>query len=210
MIEPCLVRGLYAIADTACLGERLVSAVNAAIAGGARTVQYRDKTGDRVRRISEAQALARLCADRGVRFLVNDDVELAVAVAADGVHLGRDDPAPSQARARLGDAAIIGASCYNELERARAALVAGADYVAFGSFFPSNTKPDAARADVALLRAARAQVSLPIVAIGGITPENGAELIKAGADALAVATGLFTAFDIRGMARRFALLFPES
>lgn len=202
------LRGLYAIADTAVLPPaRLLDAVVQALDGGARIIQYRDKTGDGARRLEEARALGRLCRDHDALFLVNDDVALAAESGADVVHLGREDAAPAGARARLGERAVIGVSCYNELARAVAAVAQGANYVAFGSFFPSGTKPRAVRAPVALLQEARRVLPVPIVAIGGITPENGAALIAAGADALAVIEGVFRQPDIRAAAERYARLF---
>ncbi len=204
------LRGLYAIADTAYLDDaRLVHAVEQAIAGGARIIQYRDKRNDATARLHQAQVLARLCRERGVIFLINDDVALARESGAGGVHLGREDTALEEARAQLGAETIIGVSCYNELARAIAAEKQGADYVAFGSFYPSRTKPQAVRATLDLLRAARAQLKLPLVAIGGITPENGAALIEAGADMLAVIEGVFGQPDIRAAARRYANLFER-
>jgi thiamine-phosphate pyrophosphorylase len=205
------VRGLYAIADTQYLKDaRLIAAVGEAIAGGAKLVQYRDKGADPARRRDQARALLALCRRHGVAFIVNDDVRLAAALGADGAHVGRDDPALTEARRQLGANRLIGVSCYNELERALTAQSQGADYVAFGSFFPSRTKPQAARASVELLRAARAQLHIPIVAIGGITPENGADLLAAGADALAVIDGVFNRPDIRAAAQRYANLFTTT
>jgi thiamine-phosphate pyrophosphorylase len=210
MADASRVRGLYAIADTRYLSAaRLLDAVGEAIAGGARLIQYRDKGTDPGRRREQARALGALCRAHGVAFLVNDDVALAAATGADGVHLGRDDPALSAARRQLGAGSLIGVSCYNELERARAAQAAGADYVAFGSFYASPTKPQAVRAGVELLRAARAALHIPIVAIGGITPDNGAALIAAGADALAAIDGVFNQPDIRAAAERYARLFTS-
>ena len=203
-----LPAGLYAVADTGCVAPaRLLDAVHAAIEGGARVVQYRDKTGDSGVRAQQARALATLCRETATLFLVNDDVQLAQDVNADGVHLGRDDATPAAARARLGATAMIGVSCYDDLARALAAQAQGVDYVALGSFFPSRTKPQAARASADLLRAARAALSIPIVAIGGITPENGADLLHAGADSLAVITGLFEKTDVRAAATQYAALF---
>lgn len=202
------IAGLYAIADTRVLSDqRMTSAVHAAIEGGACVVQYRDKRNDPEGRVRQARALAALCRDTGALFLVNDDVELAARIEAQGVHLGRDDMTPGAARRRLGPATVIGVSCYNELARAVRAQEDGADYVAFGSFFPSRTKPDAVRADLELLRAARAQLKIPIVAIGGITAANGAELIAAGADALAAVEGVFGQSDVRTAAASIARLF---
>lgn len=204
------VRGLYALADTAYLAPtRLVPAVAAALQGGARLVQYRDKGGPAAQPRREAEALRQLCRAWGALFLINDDVALARAVAADGVHLGRGDTAIEDARAVCGPGALIGVSCYNELARGQDAADRGADYVAFGSFFASRTKPQAVRAEVALLAAARARLELPLVAIGGITPENGASLIAAGADAVAVISGLWEQPDIEAAARRYAALFND-
>ncbi len=202
------IAGLYAIADTRYLDEaRLVARVRDAIAGGARVIQYRDKSADTARRARQAGALATLCRETETIFLVNDDVALAHDVGANGVHLGRDDAAFDNARAQLGAQTIVGVSCYNELPLALAAQAQGASYVAFGSFFPSNTKPHAVRATATLLREARVQLRIPIVAIGGITPQNGAELIDAGADALAVIEGLFGRDDTRAAATDYARLF---
>jgi len=200
------IRGLYAITDPLLLpADRLVRAVDDAITGGARIIQDRDKHAEP----ESAAALAGLCRSRGVLFLVNDDPVLAARVDAGGVHLGRDDPDLAAARALLGADRVIGISCYNELDLAHAAVRAGADYVAFGSFFPSAIKPRAVRAEPGLLRAARAELAVPIVAIGGITPDNGAQLVEAGADALAVINAVFGAHDITGAARRFARLFDD-
>lgn len=211
MSDGARVRGLYAIADTQLLSAaRLLGAVGEAIAGGARLIQYRDKGTDAVRRRDQARALLALCRGQDCLFIVNDDVALAAAIGADGAHIGRDDLPLADARRELGAGRLIGVSCYDELERARAAQAQGADYVAFGSFFPSPTKPQAVRASIALLRAARAELHVPIVAIGGITPENGADLLAAGADALAVIDGVFNQPDIRAAAQRYARLFTTT
>lgn len=166
-------------------------------------VQYRSKLGAQALRREQAARLRALCAERAVTFIVNDDVELACSVAADGVHLGATDAALSVARARLGPGAIIGASCYDSLDRARQAVAAGADYIAFGSFFASRVKPQAVSAHPPLLTAAKARWPLPVVAIGGITAANAPALIAAGADALAVITALFDAGDITAAAEGF-------
>ena len=202
------VAGLYAIADSTYLSaDQFLPAVRAALEGGARVIQYRDKSSDAAQRESIARHLNVLCRAQGVPLLINDDVALAVLVGAAGVHLGRDDPEITAARAALGDNALIGVSCYNELARARAAQAAGADYVAFGRFFVSRTKQQAVPASPELLRLARAELIIPIVAIGGITPENGGALITAGANALAVIEGVFGQPDIRTAAARYARLF---
>jgi len=202
--------GLYALTDTGLIpSSRLIGAVDAAIRGGARLVQYRDKSADRERRRREAEALLELCHGHGVPLIINDDLELAAAVGADGVHLGRDDPQPAAARVLLGPRALIGVSCYDSLPRAVTAAQAGADYVAFGSFHPSATKPGAARAPMELLTRARRELSVPICAIGGITPANGAALLAAGADMLAVIHGLFAAKDITAAAGAYAGIFSS-
>ena len=202
------MKGLYAITDSKLTpGERLLPAVAAALRGGARVVQYRDKSYDAPYRLEQAAALVALCRSQDALFIINDDVELAARVGAAGVHLGRADADLHAARKRLGAAAIIGISCYNELTRAQAAAEQGADYVAFGRFFSSQTKPDAIAATPDLLTAARRTLDLPLVAIGGITPDNGARLIAAGADMLAVVHGVFGQTDSEAAARRYAALF---
>ncbi len=206
------LRGLYAVTDAnLASAQSLTYQVAAAIRGGARMIQYRDKGKDQTRRIREAASLLSICRASRTPLIINDDLALAEAVGADGIHLGRDDVPLSLARERLGPSAIIGVSCYNRLERARRAASDGADYVAFGRFFPSHTKPEAVAADMDLLHQARAEISLPLVAIGGITPENGSLLVRAGADMLAVIRGVFGHRDIAAAARRFSRLFePEA
>jgi thiamine-phosphate pyrophosphorylase len=198
--------GLYAITD----GPRgdLVDVCAAALRGGASLLQYRDKTAEPPQRAHEARSLLQLCAAHGVPLIVNDDVELAAQIGAAGVHLGEHDGDIAAARARLGPDAIIGASCYDSLERARQLAAAGADYLAFGAFFPSPTKPNARRATADLLRAARS-LRRPLVAIGGITPDNARELIEAGADFVAVVSGIFATSDPAAAARRFCALFQK-
>lgn len=207
-MRPRALRGLYAITDPRLTPEPiLLERVGAAIAGGAAVVQYRHKGANETTRRREAEALLTLCRAQDVPLVINDDVALARAIGADGVHLGREDADPHAAREALGAEVIIGVSCYNEFDRARRACAAGADYVAFGRFFPSRTKPDAVQADPALLTRARTELDRPVVAIGGITPENGAQLIAAGADMLAVIDALFGQADVETAARRIATLF---
>jgi thiamine-phosphate pyrophosphorylase len=201
------LRGLYAITHGR---PDIIAAVEAAIRGGARLVQYRDKSADPGRRRSEARALLELCHGHGVPLIVNDDVVLAAEVGADGVHLGKDDGRVQDARVQLGPRVLIGVSCYDSLERALQAAHDGADYVAFGSFFASGSKPTAVRAPFALLTEARQKLSIPLCAIGGVTPDNGASLVAAGADMLAVIQGLFNADDVTVAARDYSKLFrPE-
>lgn len=209
MISRDRICGLYAIIDTAVISTDPATAARRAILGGARVIQYRDKRGDKAARRQQAESLLGVCRAGRIPLIINDDVALARAVGADGVHLGRGDPGIQSARAELGDQSLIGVSCYNDLERARSAAQGGADYVAFGSFFPSVTKPAAVNAPVSLLTTARAALAIPIVAIGGITPENGQALIAAGADALAVISGIFGQADYCQAARRYAMLFEQ-
>jgi thiamine-phosphate pyrophosphorylase len=201
------ISGLYALTPDASDSEKLAARVAAAIAGGARAVQYRNKAASPELRLEQARALRMMCRDRATLFIVNDDVELARLVDADGVHLGKDDASVAMARARLGPSAIVGVSCYDELERGADAVDAGADYIAFGSFFSSAVKPAAVRAKPSLLTAAKSRWRVPVVAIGGITAANAASLIDAGADAVAVISAVFGAGDVESAARRIARLF---
>jgi thiamine-phosphate pyrophosphorylase len=204
------IAGLYALTPDLLDTDELIARVTAAIAGGAAAVQYRNKIASPPLRRAQALVLRDLCTARGTTFIVNDDVNLAYAVDADGVHLGGDDAPLVRARQRLGSTAIIGASCYDSLERAAAAVAAGADYVAFGSFFPSTIKPDAARVEVSLLTAAKARWNVAVVAIGGITPATAPTLIAAGADALAVITAVFDAPDVTAAAKAFRDAFDAA
>jgi len=187
----------------------LVERVHAAIRGGASAVQYRDKRRDPDGHLARARALRAVTRELGSLLIINDDPELAAAVDADGVHLGRDDPGIERARALVG-ARAIGVSCYNDFDRAVDARERGADYVAFGSFFPTATKSGTVAASPALLRRARRELGLPTVAIGGITPDNGAALVAAGADALAVVSAVFAADDPQRAAERFKPLLEAS
>ena len=183
-------RGLYAITQTDNKsGDTIINDVISAIKGGAVLVQYRDKNPlDAVFLGSE---LVKICHQYQVPLIINDDIELATRIGADGVHIGKEDGAIAQVRRHLGADAIIGVSCYNFVEQALDAQNQGATYVAFGRFFPSTSKPLAAPAHIETLRQAKLLLTLPIVAIGGILPENGAPLLAAGADFLAVIGGLF-------------------
>jgi thiamine-phosphate pyrophosphorylase len=191
--------GLYLITDGR---PELPRRVEAALQAGVGALQYRDKSADHERRRAEAEALAALCRQYQLPFIVNDDVDLALAVGADGVHLGLYDSSIAQARAQLGPAALIGASCYNSLVNAQRAVDVGADYIAFGAFFPSRTKPDAIRAEIALLRKARV-FHRRVVAIGGITAANAGPLLAAGADWLAVCDDVLGAADPGEAAARY-------
>jgi thiamine-phosphate pyrophosphorylase len=206
---PRPIAGLYALTPDRSDTDAMTECVTAVLDGGATTIQYRNKLAAPELRLQQALALHALCAGRGATFIINDDIDLARAVDADGVHLGRGDATVALARARLGATALVGASCYDSLERAEAAVTAGADYIAFGSFFPSNTKPDAVRAGFSLLSTAKARWKVPVVAIGGITPGNAGALIDAGADAVAVISALFEAADVAAAARSFVALFNK-
>jgi thiamine-phosphate pyrophosphorylase len=198
------LHGLYAITDNKLIkAERLIDSVEQAIIGGAKIIQYRDKSNV----FEQAQALRSLCQKYKIPLIINDNIRIAQQVGADGVHIGKDDAKLEAARALLGDEAIIGVSCYNQLPLAQEAVNAGANYVAFGRFFNSRTKPQAVSCSVEVLHKARQTLNCPIVAIGGITPDNGTQLIAAGADCLAVIHGLFGQADVTAAAQAYSQLF---
>lgn len=205
------LKGLYAITDSTLLADgRLLPYVEAALAGGASLVQYRDKSADAGRRLEEATQLKALCAQYGAHLLINDDLALASQLQV-GVHLGRDDGSLREARQQLGPQALVGATCHASLDYAEQAVVAGASYIAFGRFFQSATKPGAPTATLELLRDARQRFALPIVAIGGVTLANARHLHDAGADLVAVVHGLFgvdSAAEVRHRALEFTALKP--
>lgn len=204
-----MLKGLYAItpdlADTADLLRR----TRQALEGGAVLVQYRNKTAGAALRREQALALLGLCRQHGVPLVLNDDLALVLDIGADGAHLGREDGDLAAARVALGPGKLLGISCYDEMARVREAGRIGADYIAFGSFFASPTKPAAVRAPLTLLAEARNALGLPVCAIGGITLQNAPHLIAAGADLLAVITDLFEAPDIRARAAAYNSLFSE-
>lgn len=204
------ISGLYAVTPDRTDTEGLARQVEAAVRGGAYFVQYRNKSAPASLRLEQARRLAAVCAKTGARMIVNDDAELAREAGADGVHLGRDDGEIDAARRLLGHGKLIGVSCYDELPRARAAAAQGADYIAFGSFYPSSTKPAAAHATLDLLHQAKRQISIPIVAIGGIDADNARALLDAGADSVAVVSALFDAADVETAARRISSLFAST
>lgn len=197
--------GLYAVTPECADTRRLVAQVAAAVDGGAALVQYRNKALDAAQRRAQARTLAATPAVRRALLIVNDDPDLACEVDADGVHVGEDDGSVGEARARVGPDRIIGVSCYDDFDRARAAVDAGADYVAFGSFFASPVKPDARRARIELLGRART-LGVPVVAIGGITASNAATLLDAGADAVAVISDVFAHERLADIARAASAL----
>lgn len=194
-------RRLYAVTPDETDTARLLARCEAALRGGVTLLQYRNKLAAPELALAQAQALRGLCRQYGADFIINDHLPLALAVDADGLHLGADDGDLAAARAALGPTRWLGASCYNRLELARAAVEAGANYVAFGAVFTSGTKPAAVHAPLALITQARQQLTCPICVIGGITPDNAAQAFAAGADWLAVIGGLFGAADPEQAAR---------
>lgn len=204
------LQGLYVLTDqTLTSADRINDCVQQAINGGCKIVQYRDKTSTETERLQQATKLNDLCRQHDVLFIINDDISLAKQSGAHGVHLGKNDPDLSQARSILGADSIIGVSCYNDLQRAKKAQENGADYIAFGSFFQSNIKPDAQQADIQLLTEANPCINIPIVAIGGITRNNAGSLINAGADMVAVISDVFAQNDITSAASDFSRLFNK-
>ncbi|MDH5711811.1 MAG: thiamine phosphate synthase [Gammaproteobacteria bacterium] len=203
-----LLRGLYAITDESLMPENnFLDSAEQALLGGARLLQYRDKSHDQNKRLLQASALKQYCQRHGALLIINDDIDLALQVQADGIHLGEDDASIDLARRILGSNAIIGISCYNQLELALQAETAGADYVAFGAFFTSPTKPNARVATLELLQAAKQQLRIPVCAIGGITTNNAGMLVEHGADMTAVISDLFSSDDICTSASHIARLF---
>ena len=206
------IQGLYAITDPNLIADnQLFSSIESAIRGGAKIIQYRNKLAPQSTQYEQALQLSKLCQQHQVTFIINDDPNLAKAVNADGVHLGQNDEKIAAARKILGEQAIIGVSCYNQISNAQHAMEQGADYIAFGRFFPSNTKPHALQADLNLLQLARQQLAIPIVAIGGITLNNAADVIKQGADAIAVIHSLFhDTQEIYNTAKAYQTLFKQT
>jgi len=189
------INGLYIITPTLPDSEpkQWLQKIKEAIRGGARAVQFRDKSNNTTYRFDMATELKTLCCEFNIPLIINDDVNLAKEIQADGVHLGAEDASIARARETLGERAIIGVSCYNQLDIAKTAVGAGADYVAFGRFFPSATKPDAVQATLNLLSRASVTIDCPIIAIGGITVDNASSVIQAGATAIAVIDAVFSA-----------------
>lgn len=203
------MRGLYAITPDIEERDRLLSAVNAALTGGCRLLQYRDKCSDMTEKLQRAKALRKLTLQYSARLIINDDLALCQLVGADGIHCGRDDTHPLLARAILGPDRLVGVSCYNQLALAHNAQTQGADYLAFGAVFPSPTKPQAVRASLPLLEEACQTLTQPICAIGGITLDKAPALIAAGIDLIAVISDLFDAPDICARAAAYQSLFKD-
>jgi len=207
------LHGLYAITDSELLADgRLLPYAEAALRGGVRLLQYRDKSDEDARRLREAEALRDLCLRHGAQLLINDDLELAVRLGV-GVHLGQEDGSLSAARALLGPDVVVGATCHGQLELAEQAAADGASYLAFGRFFNSRTKPGAPAASPELLEQAAARFAQPLVAIGGVTLDNAPQLIRRGAAMVAVIHALFgadSADEVERRARAFSQLFAET
>ena len=203
------ISGLYAVTPDTADTPGLLAKVEAALSGGARLLQYRNKSADAALRLTQGRALLALCREFQVPLIINDYLNLALALDAHGLHIGGEDGSIADAHRQLGPDKILGVSCYGRIENAVAAASAGATYVAFGGFFPSKVKPGAARTPVELLGEAKRELTLPAVAIGGITLDNAPALLAAGADSVAVISALFDAPDIRGTARRFSTLFRK-
>lgn len=202
------IAGLYAITPDLDDSNELQRRVRAALRGGAQVIQYRNKTASPELRTEQAGMLQTLCTEYGIPLIINDHAGLVAESGAAGLHLGGDDGSLATARAALGPDRLLGGSCYDRLDLAQAAVDAGADHIAFGSFFPSTVKPGAVRPPVALLTRAKARLGVPVVAIGGITLDNAPALINAGADAIAVISAVFSAPDIEQAAHAFQSLFP--
>lgn len=211
-------RGLYGITPDWEDTDKLTEAVRQAAAGGMTALQWRRKTGSHAQRLAQGKALRRLCSALGIVFMVNDSLETALQLEADGAHLGRDDGPLTAARKALGPDRLLGASCYNQPQLAEQALAAGADYIAFGAMYPSQVKPEAVQASLEHLRIAQRLAAsfatehsrAAVVAIGGITPDNAAPLVEAGADSIALISGLFEAPDIQAAAARCRALFKAA
>jgi thiamine-phosphate pyrophosphorylase len=202
-----MINGLYVVTPDIADTQLLCRLVASAIEGGASIVQYRNKQASHLLQTQQARALLPICRQHQVPLIINDSIKICLTLDADGVHLGADDGNLGAARARLGAGKILGASCYNQFALAQAAQQAGCDYVAFGACFASSTKPDAAAASLDLFERAQQALTIPSVAIGGITLKNGALAIKSGAAAIAVINAIFSAEDVKSTAQQFTQLF---
>lgn len=208
MVKRRLDTGLYVITDCTHLSfAQTLEKSETILSTGVAVLQYRNKSADGARRLEQAYLLADLCRRHHTPFIVNDDVDLAIRCGADGVHLGCEDTTCIEARRRLGPEFLIGISCNGSQERARTAQDDGADYVAFGAFFPTTTKMPSARPEPVLLTRAKNELHIPVVAIGGITADNAGVLLAAGADNLAVVSALYGAADPAAAVRLFQAAF---
>ncbi len=202
-----MIRGLYAVTPDEADTDLLLAKVEAALQGGISMLQYRNKLADPKLQTQQARAILPLCRQYQVPFIINDSVKLCLTLDADGVHIGAEDGNLTEIRTRIGKYKILGASCYDRFDLALAAQQAGADYVAFGACFASSTKPNAPVANLSLFDQARTQLTIPAVAIGGITLTNAPQVIAAGADSLAVINAIFNATDVKSSTEQFTQLF---
>ena len=202
-----MIRGLYAVTPDEADTDLLVAKVEAALQGGISVLQYRNKLANHKLQTQQVRAILPLCRQYEVPLIINDSVKLCLTLNADGVHIGTDDGNLKEIRARVGKDKIIGASCYNRFDLALAAQQAGADYVAFGACFASTTKPKAPVANLNLFSQARAQLTIPAVAIGGINLDNAIQVIGAGAHSLAVINAIFNVPDVKSSTQQFTQLF---
>jgi thiamine-phosphate pyrophosphorylase len=203
------ITGLYAITPDLSDSAALLRKVEAALEGGARALQYRNKVADAAVRLEQARGLAQLCRTYHVPLIINDHLDLALEVDAEGLHIGAEDDSIAEARRQLGPDKILGVSCYRKIENALEAARMGANYVAFGGFFPSSVKGGSGGAPMSILGEAKRRPGLPVVAIGGITVDNAPQLVAAGADSVAVITALFGAPDIKAAAQQFSAIFSR-
>ncbi len=202
------LQGLYVIADAECIGKKnIISETQEVLSAGVKIIQYRDKINSLTKKTIIAKQLLKLTNTYQSLLVINDDVNLAKSINADGVHLGKDDFSIEKARNILGKNKIIGASCYADFKNAKPAIQASADYIAFGSFFSSAIKPQAPKADTMLIKQAKSEFTTPICAIGGITPQNAATVLNAGADMIAVISGIFNASSPQQAVQEYLSLF---
>ena len=200
--------GLYAITDASVSdSQKIIVSVEQALRGGANVIQFRDKSSNQKQRLEICLALRRLTKQFNAVFIINDDIKLTLLTKADGIHLGQNDSSLTEARNQLGEKTIIGISCYNRFDLAELATKEGANYIAFGRFFPSRTKPNTETAEIKLIQQAKQELDIPVVAIGGITAKNGGALIGAGADMLAVVDGIFGQTNIEAATKDYQALF---
>ena len=202
-----MIKGLYAITPDMADTDLLLQKIEAALQGGINVLQYRNKAASHKLQTQQARAILPLCRQYNVPLIINDSVKLCLTLDADGVHLGADDGNLSEVRVRIGNDKILGASCYNRFDLALSAQQAGANYVAFGACFASETKPNAPVAGLDLFVKAKNELNIPAVAIGGITLQNAPSAIHAGAKAIAVINAIFNANDVKLSSQQFSLLF---
>jgi len=200
--------GLYAITDASVSdSQKIIVSVEQTLRGGANVIQFRDKSNNQKQRLETCLALRKLTKQFNAVFIINDDIKLTLLTKADGIHLGQNDSSLTEARNQLGEKTIIGISCYNRFDLAELATKEGANYIAFGRFFPSRTKPNTETAEIKLIQQAKQELDIPVVAIGGITAKNGGALIGAGADMLAVVDGIFGQTNIEAATKDYQALF---